>query len=229
MKKVMIVDDDDDIRIIIRTFLEGAGYLVLDYDSAISALQNFDNEVSLVILDVSMPEMDGIQMCKELREFSDIPVLFLTARTQEVDIIMGLNAGGDDYLSKPFSHYELVARVGALTRRFHQYKNKQINEHKVIELEQMEVDTRTKTVKFNGKVIDFAEREYQILLLLATHRGQIFSIPELYETIWGEEYLYDSANTVMVHIRKIRMKIETDPSKPRIIKNVWGKGYRIDD
>lgn len=223
----MIIDDDDDIRLICRTFLEREGYKVVDYSRATTALNNFDFDVSLIVLDISMPEMNGLEFCEKVRQFSDVPVLFLTARTQEIDIVIGLRVGGDDYLSKPFSHQELVARVNALIRRFRYYKNRRITQQKIIKIKHIEVNTRDKSAKIHGKTIELAEIEYQILLLLATNQGQIYSISSLYESIWRETYFYSSANTVMVHIRKLRKKIEIDASNPKIIRNIWGKGYQI--
>ncbi|HFE9852867.1 response regulator transcription factor [Enterococcus faecalis] len=229
MEKIMIVDDDDDIRIILRTFLEDENYDVIDCNSATTALDTFGSEISLIVLDISMPEMDGLEFCRKIRQFSSVPILFLTARIQETDLVIGLSAGGDDYLSKPFSRQELIARVNALIRRFRYYKNKQVSQSNIIKICHIEIDTYEKRVKNFGEVIELAEIEYKILLLLSTNQCKIYSIPNLYESIWGEKYFYSSANTVMVHIRKLRKKIEIDPSNPRIIRNIWGKGYQIYD
>ena len=229
MEKIMIVDDDEDIRLILRTFLETAGYNVIAFERALPALNSFDDEVSLIVLDISMPEMDGIEFCEKIRQFSDVPILFLTARTQEQDLVVGLQAGGDDYLTKPFSRQELVVRVQALIRRFRYYQNQHVNRQPVIQIGHVTIDTQAKTVQVDEQAIELADREYQLLLLLATNQGQVFSIPRLYETIWGESYFYSSANTVMVHIRKIRKKIEIDAGNPTIIRNIWGKGYLIDN
>ena len=164
--------------------------------------------VDLIILDVMMPGLSGYKTCARIRETSNVPILFLTARGMDTDLTLGFSAGGDDYLSKPFSNAELLSRVKALLRRYHVYGGKE------------------ETV--DGRELSLTELEYRLLRLMMEHRGKIFSAENLYESVWGEPYFSVSANTVMVHIRKLRAKIEDDPQNPRIVKTVWGKGYRVE-
>lgn len=178
-----------------------------------------------------MPEMNGYQVCLLMREKTNAPILFLTAKGQESDKTLGFSSGGDDYLTKPFSYNELNARVKALLRRYHVYqgKEKEISSiRKISIIESLEVNQEHKEVKLNGKKLSLTDLEYEILDYLLLNRKQVISASQLFEAIWHENYYYGANNTIMVHIRNLRKKIEDDPQNPRIIKTVWGKGYYID-
>ena len=185
-----------------------------------------------MILDVMMPGMSGLCTCREIRKRSYVPVLFLTAKAQESDKLIGLMAGGDDYLAKPFSYTELLARVKALLRRYRVYSGKKILEgdgqEEYLEAGDIRLHKEYNQVYVSGTERDLTETEYGILKLLMSHPRKVFSARNLYESIWEEPYFYNCNSTVTVHIRKLRLKIEEDPQNPRRIQTVWGKGYRFD-
>lgn len=229
--QILIVDDNPEIREIIEILLIAEGYTSVQAENGTSALtllkaQSFD----LIILDIMMPGINGYQTCIEIRKFSNAPILFLSARTKDSDKTLGFSSGGDDYLAKPFSYNELISRVKALIRRYHIYKGKEnlMNIPVVFSFHSLTIDESSEQVSKNGSLIELTNLEYQILLLFLKHRGQVFSAEHLYESIWNEPYYYGANNTVMVHIRNLRKKIEDDPNKPQIIKTVWGRGYRCD-
>lgn len=231
MEKILIIEDDEDIREGVRILLEGEGYSVLEAENGRKGLELLGEEPDLVILDVMMPGMSGLKTCEEIRKVSFVPVLFLTARSQESDKLIGLMAGGDDYLPKPFSYSELLGRVKALVRRWKVYRGKEETEqeagNKFIELVGIQVNEDFNEVRVKGKTVELSDIEYNILLLLMKYPGKIFSAQNLYESIWNEPYFYNCNSTVMVHIRRLRVKIEEDPKNPRLIMTVWGKGYRF--
>lgn len=227
--KILVVDDNPEIREVLRVLLKSEGYLVQEAVSGIQALDLLDEETDLVILDVMMPGITGLKTCEKMREKSNVPILFLTARTQDADKSMGLLVGGDDYLAKPFSHSELTARVKALLRRYHVYRGKNVPQQEdFITVGELELSRTRNEVKKNGAEVNLTEIEYQILLLMASNKGRIFSAQMLYETVWNEPYFYTSNGTVMVHIRKLRIKLEDDPQNPVHLVTVWGKGYRFE-
>ncbi|MBS4979756.1 MAG: response regulator transcription factor [Lachnospiraceae bacterium] len=228
---ILIVDDNQEIREIIEILLTGEGLQTVQAADGMTALallkeQNFD----LIILDIMMPEMNGYQTCLEIRKTSNAPILFLSARTKESDKTLGFSSGGDDYLPKPFSYNELLNRVKALIRRYHVYKGKEESPEpfRTLHYQQLIIDEASRQVTKNGTLIELTDTEYRILLLFLKNRGQNFSAERLYEAIWEESYYYGANNTVMVHIRNLRRKIEDDANKPLIIKTIWGKGYRCD-
>lgn len=229
--KILIVDDNPEIREIIEILLIAEGYTSVQAKDGMSALNLLkEHSFDLIILDIMMPGMNGYQTCIEMRKFSNAPILFLSARTKDSDKTLGFSSGGDDYLAKPFSYNELISRVKALIRRYHIYKGKE-NLSKTPEIfscHSLTIDESFEHVSKNGSSIDLTTLEYQILLLFLKHRGQIFSAEHLYESIWSEPYYYGANNTVMVHIRNLRKKIEDNPNNPQIIKTIWGKGYRCD-
>ena len=226
---IMIIDDDADIRTILDTFLQQEGFKTCVFESGRTAFKAFTQVISLIILDVSMPDMNGYEFCTRIREISDVPILFLTARTQTSDLIQGFNVGGDDYLTKPFIRDELIARVKAHIRRHATIITPHFIANNTLLLPQsLIIHLDSHRVTKDAFSVSLSDKEFSILLLLATHRSHVFSIPEIYELVWGEPYLHESANTVMVHIRKLREKIENDPKNARIIRNIWGKGYTID-
>ena len=230
--KILIVEDDADIREGVRILLESEGYTVAEADNGKSGLALLDDSYSLVILDVMMPGMSGLKTCEEIRKVSVIPVLFLTAKSTESDKLIGLIAGGDDYLVKPFSYAELLGRVKALLRRYQVYNCKNTDvfhvQDSIIRIGDIAINENFNEVSVNGKEVDLTDLEYRILLLLMKYPKKIFSAQNLYESVWQEEYMYSSNSTVMVHIRKIRAKIEKKPDAPEHIKTIWGKGYRFE-
>ena len=230
MEKILIVEDDADIREGVRILLEGEGYSVSEAENGRKGLELLEEEPDLVILDVMMPGMSGLKTCEEIRKISYVPVLFLTAKSQESDKLIGLMAGGDDYLAKPFSYSELLGRVKALIRRWKIYRGKEETEQEqmpeYIELAGIRINEGFNEVLVNGENVEFSEIEYNILLLMMKYPGKIFSAQNLYESVWNEPYFYNCNSTVMVHIRRLRVKIEEDPKNPKLILTVWGKGYR---
>ena len=228
--KILIIDDDRDITQIIRILLEGEGFETCTAYSGAQALASLDETVELIILDIMMPGLNGYQTCLEIRKSTNVPILFLSARTQESDKTLGFSSGGDDYLAKPFSYAELVSRAKAMIRRYQIYQGKpdQPAQHSKITYHQLTLDERTQEVTKYGVPVELTDTEYSILLLLLTHPGQIFPTEHLYESIWNEPYYYGANNVIMVHIRNLRRKIEDDPKNPTLIKTVWGRGYRCD-
>ena len=231
MEKILIVEDDADIREGVRILLEGEGYSVSEAENGRKGLELLKEETALVILDVMMPGMSGLKTCEEIRKVSYVPVLFLTARSQESDKLIGLMAGGDDYLAKPFSYSELLGRVKALIRRWKIYRGKeepeQMQTQNYIELAGIRLNEEFNEVTVKGENVEFSDIEYNILRLLMKYPGKIFSAQNLYESVWNEPYFYNCNSTVMVHIRRLRVKIEEDPKNPKLILTVWGKGYRF--
>lgn len=228
---ILIVDDNEEIREIIEILLTGEGFQTAQAANGTAALTLLkEQEIDLIILDIMMPGMNGYQTCLEIRKISNAPILFLSARTKDSDKTLGFLSGGDDYLPKPFSYNELLNRVKALLRRYHVYKGKEESEKQPYPLQyrQLVVDESLRQVTKNGDLIELTETEYRILLLFLKNRGQNFSAERLYEAIWEEPYYYGANNTVMVHIRNLRRKIEDDANKPLVIKTIWGKGYRCD-
>ncbi|MBE5979052.1 MAG: response regulator transcription factor [Paenibacillaceae bacterium] len=230
--KILIIEDDEDIREGVRILLESQNYLVEEARNGKEGLDLLTEDTDMVILDVMMPGMNGLKTCREIRKRSFVPVLFLTAKTQESDKLIGLMAGGDDYLSKPFSYSELLARVQALLRRYRVYKGKELadgmSKEKWLELYDIRINEEFNEVWVGEEEKELTDLEYKILLLMMKHPKRVFSAQNLYESIWEEPYFYSSNSTVMVHIRKLRMKIEGNPQEPVHIKTVWGKGYRFE-
>lgn len=228
-KTVLIADDDADIREVVRILLESEGFLVLEAKDGDDAVHKISPEVDLYILDVMMPGKSGYQVCREIRMTSLSPILFLTAKSQDGDKSMGFSSGGDDYLAKPFSYTELTARVKALMRRYFVYGAKtEKEEDRTIVIRDLVINRDACEVKADGRDVVLTDIEYRMLVLMAENRRKVFSAQNLYEAIWNEPYFYSCNNTIMVHIRNLRRKIEPDPENPMYIKTVWGKGYRID-
>ncbi len=228
---ILIVDDNEEIREIIEILLTGEGFRTAQAADGATALTLLkEQEIDLIILDIMMPGMNGYQTCLEIRKISNAPILFLSARTKDSDKTLGFSSGGDDYLPKPFSYNELLNRVKALLRRYQVYKGKEemVERPRALQYQKLSINETDGQVTKNGIPIELTDTEYRILLLFLKNRGQIFSAERLYEAIWEEPYYYGANNTVMVHIRNLRRKIEDDANKPLLIKTVWGKGYRCD-
>ena len=230
--KILIIEDEDDIREGIRILLESEDYSVVEAGDGFEGLKALDGETDLVILDVMMPGISGIVTCQEIRKKSYVPILFLSAKSQEEDKTVGLLAGGDDYLTKPFSYAELLARVKALLRRYYLYKGKSSETEEesanVLTIGELHINTACNELFIGERRVELTDIEYQILLLLMKHPGRVYSAQNIYESVWNEPYFYVSNGTVMVHIRKLRVKIEENPQEPVHIKTVWGRGYRFE-
>jgi len=225
--KILVVDDDREIVDSIGIFLSGEGYKVLKAYDGIEALDILsENEVYLIILDIMMPKLDGIKTLMKLRESRNIPVILLSAKSEDADKILGLTAGADDYVTKPFNPSELVARVKSQLRRYTTLGSigKQNGE---IVIDGLVVNTEKKTVKVDGEDVRLTPIEYKILELLVRNRGRVFSSEDIYRNVWNEETVVGD-NTIAVHIRHIREKIEINPKEPKYLKVVWGIGYKID-
>jgi len=228
-EKILVADDNAEIREFIRVMLESEGFDVLEAADGGEVLEKVDDSVDLIILDVMMPVKDGYRACMELREKTKAPILFLTAKTQDSDKALGFSLGGDDYLSKPFSYTELISRVKALLRRYCVYKGKDGESGDgFLKVGDVKISGTANQVFIGENEIFLTDIEYRILLLMLKNRGKVFSAENLYESIWNEPYLYSSGNTVMVHIKNIRKKLGDDTQSPHIIKTVWGRGYRIE-
>ena len=229
---ILLIEDDPAIREGVGILLAAEGFQVTEAEDGFRGLEKLTEDIHLVILDVMMPGISGIKTCEEIRKVSNVPVLFLTAKNQESDKLIGFNAGGDDYLVKPFSYVELLARVKALLRRYRQYDNQEISDEKEndwLELGGIRIHRKWNEAKKDGEELNLTETEYRLLLLMMENPKKVFSIQNLYESVWKEPFSYTSGNTVMVHIRRLRTKIESDPRKPKLILTVWGKGYRFDE
>ncbi len=225
--RILIVDDEPDIREVLRLLLEADGYEVNEAADGNEAV-NFaamHKDIDLIILDVMMPGMSGYETCSKIREYSNAPALFLTAKTAENDKLDAYSSGGDDFLGKPFSQKMLLAKVSALLRRYHQYKGKP---DLSLPVSSLKLDLQRHRVYKGDDLIDLTDKEFSILEYLCNHRGSIVSAQELYENVWQEKYMPSSTNTVMVHVLNLRKKVEDDASSPKIIRTVWGKGYQID-
>ena len=224
---VLVVDDDREIVDIISIFLSGEGYKALKAYDGIEALEICsENEVHLMILDVMMPKLDGIKTLMKLRESRNIPVILLSAKSEDNDKIFGLTAGADDYVTKPFNPSELMARVRSQLRRYTTLGSigKQNGE---IVIDGLCVNTESRTVKVDGEDVRLTPIEYKILELLVRNRGRVFSADDIYSNVWNEQSVVGD-NTIAVHVRHIREKIEINPKEPKYLKVVWGIGYKID-
>ncbi|HDR7566902.1 response regulator transcription factor [Bacillus mycoides] len=225
--KILIVDDDKEIRNLISVYLENEGLKTQKAEDAIEALELLEEKrFDLIILDVMMPNMDGIEACMKIREELNMPIIMLSAKSEDIDKIQGLASGADDYLSKPFNPLELIARVKSQLRRFKKYNTNTDNDKSVLEIGDLTVNTDTRQVWIRGTEVRLTPKEFDILELLARNKGIVLSVAKIYEAVWKDAF-YKSDNTVMVHITKIRDKIEEDSKHPIYIKTVWGIGYKI--
>lgn len=226
MYRILICDDEADIRAALNIYLTAQGYetvLCANGQEALAALA--EQEIQLVLLDIMMPVMDGITVLSRLRETSNVPVILLTAKSEDTDIILGLDVGADDYITKPFNPVEVQARVRSQLRRYLRLGSAAQAPASLI-CGPVSMDDRTKTVTVDGDPVSLTPTEYEILKLFLTHPGQVFSISEIYRRVWKETPL-GAEGTVAVHIRHLREKIEIDPANPRYLTVVWGQGYRF--
>lgn len=227
--RILVAEDDADIRNLLRISLQEAGYEVVAAKDGKEAWQVLQAQpCHLAILDVMMPVVDGFSLLRTIREVSTIPVIFLTARTDDIDKVLGLGLGADDYLSKPFSMVELLARVGAQLRRSNEYLAPAGRSRSLITYGDLCIDKDTCCVYRAGELIELGAKEYKLLLYFMEHPEKVFTKRQLYEAVWGDEFYYDD-NTVMVHMSHLRNKIETNPHEPRYLKTVRGIGYKLHD
>ena len=223
---VLVVDDDREIVESIAIFLQADGYLVRKAYNGLEALDIVMTEnVHLIILDIMMPELDGIKTLLKVRESKNLPIILLSAKSEDADKILGLTAGADDYITKPFNPSELVARVKSQLRRYTQLGAMQIKETQIV-IRGLVLDTESKSVTVNGEAVRLTPLEYKILELLCRHPGRVFSTEEIYRQVWNDDIVSD--NAIAVHVRHIREKIEINPKEPRYLKVVWGVGYKIE-
>ncbi len=228
MQTILVCDDDKEIVEAIEIYLQQEGYAVLkayDGEEALAVLQ--EQDVQLLIMDVMMPKLDGIRATLKIRQESSIPIIILSAKTEDMDKILGLNVGADDYVSKPFNPLELIARVKSQLRRYTKLGNAAETQGAVYSTGGLSINDDLKEVTVDGEVVRLTPIEYNILLLLVKNQGKVFSINQIYESIWNENAI-GADNTVAVHIRHIREKIEINPKEPRYLKVVWGVGYKIE-
>ena len=226
MATVLIVDDEEDIRELVGIYLKNEGYNICKAVNGQEALQCLsDMQIDLAILDVMMADMDGIALCMEIRKKSNIPIIMLSAKDQDMDKVIGLSAGADDYLAKPFNPVELVARVKAQLRRFNDFNERKPSS--ILEYMELSMNLETHRVFLNLKEVKLTPKEFAILELLWKNKGNVFSTEHIYDSLWSEEEAYDINNVVMVHIRNLRSKIEPDIKNPQYIKTVWGVGYKF--
>ncbi len=229
-EKILIVDDDKEIINLIEFYLKNEGYDTLKACNGTEALHLIENnDINLIILDIMMPELDGIEICRRVRMVKNIPIIILSAKSSEIDKVIGLSTGADDYVTKPFSTVELIARVKAQLRRYIYLNNsaKENSLEDLININGLQINKETLTVKIYGKEATLTKTEYAIVLLMAENPNRVFPLEEIFERVWKEKY-FQGNNTVMVHIARIREKIEENPREPKIIKTVWGVGYKIE-
>lgn len=228
MTNILVCDDDKEIVDAIEIYLQQEGYQIYkayDGEQALKLLKQVN--IQLLIMDIMMPVLDGIHATLKIREFSSIPILFLSAKSEDTDKILGLNVGADDYITKPFNPLELVARVKSNLRRYTQLGSLNAENNALFQVGGLCINDDTKEVTVDGEAVKLTPIEYNILLLLVKNQGKVFSIDQIYENIWNEEAI-GADNTVAVHIRHIREKIEINPKEPRYLKVVWGVGYKIE-
>ena len=228
MQSILICDDEKDIVSALTIYLQAEGYQTIPAYNGREALRILrEQEVHLVLLDVMMPEMDGIAALSKIRQESNVPVILLTAKSEDTDKVLGLNVGADDYVTKPFNPVELIARVRSQLRRYLQLGGGAA-QGTALRLGGIELDDKRKTVARDGEPVSLTPREYDILKFLMQHPGEVFSPSELYRRVWSEEP-YGAESTVAVHIRHLREKLEITPAQPRYIKAVWGQGYKMEN
>lgn len=225
---ILIVDDEKEIRKLITIYLKNEGYEVLQAGDGEEGLEIVKKrDVHLIVLDIMMPKIDGIHMCMKVREIAEMPIIMLSAKTQDMDKILGLTTGADDYVAKPFNPLELIARIKSQLRRYMKMSGTSVQDENEIEIGDMKINIVTRQVIIANKEAKLTPREFEVLELLARNQGMVLNAAQIYERVWKEP-AFQSDNTVMVHIRKIREKIEAIPRKPRYIKTVWGVGYKIE-
>ncbi len=228
--KILIVDDDPDIREVVSILLGSEGYSVLQAENGGTAVEMIyaDRTIDLVIMDIMMPGVNGVEACEMIRQKSTVPILFLTAKSQEQDKVDAYTEGGDDYLVKPFSQTELLMKVKSLLRRYREYQRVPAAQTVTAMSGNLRLDDKHRRVIKEDKVIPLTDKEYAIMRYFVDHRGEIVGNREIYEGVWNDSYLPSDGNTVMVHILNLRKKLEDDANHPQLIKTIWGKGYKVE-
>jgi len=229
--KILIVDDEPDIREVVSVLLGSEGYQVVQAENGGSAVEMVyaDKSIDLVILDIMMPGMTGVETCEMIRKRSTVPILFLTAKSQDQDKVDAYSQGGDDYLVKPFSQTELIMKVKSLLRRYKEYQTSGGSGQSTSAIGgNIVLDSKSRAAIKNDKRIPLTDKEYSIMRYFVEHKGEIVGNKELYEGVWNDSYLPSDGNTVMVHILNLRKKLEEDANHPEIIKTIWGKGYKVE-
>lgn len=225
---ILVVDDEPEIADLVTVYLRGEGFRVFSCGTGMEALAILEREkVDLAVLDVMLPDISGLSLCAEIRRSRQFPILMLTAKTEDSDKITGLTVGADDYMTKPFSPLELVARVKAQLRRYTRYNGGEREEGETLSVNGLTINKTTHQCRLYDELLSLTPIEFDILWLLCANRGKVISAEDLFETVWKEKYL-DRNNTVMVHIRRLREKLGEPSGHPRFIKTVWGVGYKID-
>lgn len=224
---ILIVDDDIDIRNLLGVYLGNEGFKYIKCENAKKAIEILESHrVDLILLDIMMPELDGLTACMKIREKEKMPIIMMSAKTEDMDKIHGLIAGADDYITKPFNPVELITRVKAQLRRYKQYNSQDSTSKDILEYEDLIVNTDTRQVWVREQEIRLTPKEFDILELFLRNKGIVLSVKKIYEKVWGEEFFH-SDNTVTVHITNLRDKIEIDSKNPIYIKTIWGVGYKI--
>lgn len=227
--KILIVDDEREIADLVEVYLKNENYTVFKYYSAQEALKCIDEQnLDLAILDVMLPDGNGLKVCQKIREKYNFPVIMLTAKDEETDKITGLTLGADDYITKPFRPLEMVARVKAQLRRYKQYNSAQVQDKTIITHSGLIIDVNTHECLLNEKPLSLTPTEFSILRILCEQKGNVVSSEQLFHEIWGDEYFSKSNNTITVHIRHLREKMNDSLENPKYIKTVWGVGYKIE-
>ena len=228
--RILVVDDEQEIADLLELYLISDGYRVVKSSDVLEGLAIMEREkIDLVLLDIMMPKMDGLEMCRRIREKHNVPIIMVSAKTQELDKIVGLTTGADDYVTKPFNPLELMARVKSQLRRYRDLNpaNEKKEEDSTIRLNHVTIIKETHQVFVDGESVKLTPIEFDILYLLASHPGRVFSTDEIFEKVWNEK-VYEANNTVMVHIRRLRGKMKDDTRTDKIITTVWGVGYKIE-
>ena len=232
MSTVLVCDDEKDIVSALEIYLKSEGYNTVPVHSGLEAIECVkEKSIDLILLDIMMPGLDGITTLSKIREFSNVPVIFLSAKSEDTDKILGLNVGADDYVTKPFNPIELLARVKSQLRRYQQFGGevkKEVTDSNIIRFKGIELNDNSKRVTLDGEEISLTKTEYKMLILFLNNRNQVLSPRRIYNEVWQDDIVVND-NTVAVHIRHLREKIEIDPANPRYIKVVWGHGYMMED
>lgn len=227
---ILVVDDDVEIAELVEIYLANDGYHVVKANNGTECLQLLEEnkKIKLIILDIMMPGIDGLEVCRKIRKTSNIPIIMLSAKAEDMDKIVGFSTGADDYMTKPFHPLELMARVKSQLKRYSSLEVVEEKEEGVLEIQDIIINRKAHKVHKNGIEINLTPLEFEILFLLASNVGKVFRTEEIFEQIWNEK-VYEVNNTVMVHIRRLREKIETNPRSPQIVKTVWGVGYKVEE
>ncbi|WP_425544802.1 response regulator transcription factor [Clostridium subterminale] len=227
MEKILIIEDDEDIRDILRVYLEGQSYEIWEAENGAEAMKQLVKQPDLIILDLMLPDTDGLSICKSIRKKYHYPIIMITAKNADQDKILGLSYGADDYITKPFNPLEVVARVKAQLRRYKEYAENTTDTERIYH-KGLTLNQKSKQVNINGRDIKLTPTEFKVLEVLLQRKGEVLSGEELFHFIWEDEYYSKSTNTITVHIRNLREKMGDSSEKPEYIKTVWGVGYIIE-